>query len=474
MCIRDSLSTGSQSIISSLSAAIYHSQPSLFGACDNITGTQNCSDIEIEITNLEPTVGGYIEGNFMGNLVNPVGEQVTIMADFRVQIDEILTTSIISGVVWQDTNRDGIRDGQDLLDTPPSFSGVTLWKDGNRISSVTTQQGSGFYSFNVQEEGVYTLQFSKPNNFVYTLQNQGSDDTIDSDADPTTGEIGNIVVGAGVNIIENNDVGLYYDGSVSCEIRIVSPPTCNQDNGTFQFFASDSSITDNYRLITSANSIVFSDEEFFSGIRIENVPAGGVVSTLLDENGVEVCEEAFIMIEEEFRCEGFPIAFCDSLENNFNVALELECNTTNQADITYSWSNGSTSEILVNVPRGAYTVTLTSASGCTTTVEVSPSHFPSPSIIGIVWEDNPLYKDNFYDAEFENALEGVTVQLFESSDLTMPVQTVVTTSLGYTFENLDSNNSYVVGIVQPNGLEFVVKQDPNVPNTIWDLSLIHI
>ena len=198
------------------------------------------------------------------------------------------------------------------------------------------------------------------------------------------------------------------------------------------------------------------------------MPAGGVVSTLLDENGVEVCEEAFIMIEEEFRCEGFPIAYCDSLENNFNVALELECNTTNQADITYSWSNGSTSEILVNVPRGAYTVTLTSASGCTTTVEVSPSHFPSPSIIGIVWEDNPLYKDNFYDAEFENALEGVTVQLFESSDLTMPVQTIVTTSLGYTFENLDSNNSYVVGIVQPNGLEFVVKQDPNVPNTIWD------
>ena len=44
----------------------------------------------------------------------------------------------------------------------------------------------------------------------------------------------------------------------------------------------------------------------------------------------------------------------------------------------------------------------------------------------------------------------------------------MTTSLGYTFENLDSNNSYVVGIVQPNGLEFVVKQDPNVPNTIWD------
>jgi len=79
-----------------------------------------------------------------------------------------------------------------------------------------------------------------------------------------------------------------------------------------------------------------------------------------------------------------------------------------------------------------------------------------------------LYLDNFYDIQLEDALDNVTVQLFEASDLSTAVQTTMTTSNGYTFENLDSNTAYVVGIVLPDGLEYVVKQDPTVPNSAYD------
>ncbi|MGB0685046.1 MAG: SdrD B-like domain-containing protein, partial [Planctomycetota bacterium] len=47
--------------------------------------------------------------------------------------------------------------------------------------------------------GTYTVEFIAPDGTVFTLPDQGGDDAVDSDADPTTGETAAIVLDSGEN-----------------------------------------------------------------------------------------------------------------------------------------------------------------------------------------------------------------------------------------------------------------------------------
>jgi uncharacterized repeat protein (TIGR01451 family) len=91
--------------------------------------------------------------------------------------------------VWVDVNRNGIQD------EPPSdgFNGLTvsLLQNGLVVSTTTTadKNGSpGYYLFDNLQPGSYTVCFAQPPaGYAITLPNQGADDALDSDADPTTG-----------------------------------------------------------------------------------------------------------------------------------------------------------------------------------------------------------------------------------------------------------------------------------------------
>ncbi|AUD02649.1 SdrD B-like domain-containing protein [Spirosoma pollinicola] len=109
--------------------------------------------------------------------------------------------------VFLDTNKNGI---QDTGDTP--ISGVTATLYTNGVASATTVTDvSGLYSFTGLTPGTsnsYVVGFTAPSGYTATAQNAGSDDTKDSDADPTTGKTQSVTLAVG----ENNptlDAGFY-------------------------------------------------------------------------------------------------------------------------------------------------------------------------------------------------------------------------------------------------------------------------
>ena len=91
----------------------------------------------------------------------------------------------IGDKVWNDLDRDGIREGGEL-----GLSGVTVRlrdKVGTLVLQTTTD-AAGRYHFNsLTPEGEYYVEFAAPAGFAFSPANQGGSDETDSDADETTG-----------------------------------------------------------------------------------------------------------------------------------------------------------------------------------------------------------------------------------------------------------------------------------------------
>ncbi|RMG84894.1 MAG: hypothetical protein D6714_06995, partial [Bacteroidetes bacterium] len=100
----------------------------------------------------------------------------------------IIPQASIGGTVWDDQNMDGIRDQFE-----PGLSGVTihLIADNGIPVATTTSDASGQYTFDGISQGDYYLDFDLTTagaGFVFTLQDQGNDENLDSDANPANGE----------------------------------------------------------------------------------------------------------------------------------------------------------------------------------------------------------------------------------------------------------------------------------------------
>ncbi len=90
----------------------------------------------------------------------------------------------IGDFVWIDENRDGIQD-----DGEPGFPDVTvnLYDCDDNFIATTQTDANGYYLFDGLTPGDYYVEFIQPEGYDITLQDQGSDDALDSDADITTG-----------------------------------------------------------------------------------------------------------------------------------------------------------------------------------------------------------------------------------------------------------------------------------------------
>lgn len=88
----------------------------------------------------------------------------------------------ISGVVWYDTNADGIRVPAETGRVGSSLVTLTGPVNGSMMTNA-----SGAYSFNGLPGGAYTVKFTKPINYSVSLQdNPSAGDGVDSDGDPVT------------------------------------------------------------------------------------------------------------------------------------------------------------------------------------------------------------------------------------------------------------------------------------------------
>lgn len=108
--------------------------------------------------------------------------------------------------VWIDSNNNGIQDGGEngldgvtvrLLDPNDSFS----------VLETETTSGGGLYLFDNLTPGDYVVEFVLPTGYVFSPQNQGADDAVDSDADTSTGRTGTRTLASGDNDL-TNDAGV--------------------------------------------------------------------------------------------------------------------------------------------------------------------------------------------------------------------------------------------------------------------------
>ncbi|VAW33578.1 hypothetical protein MNBD_GAMMA01-468, partial [hydrothermal vent metagenome] len=142
--------------------------------------------------------------------------------------DETLT---LGDTVWYDNNQDGIQDIGE-----PGINGITVTLydnpncNGASVQTTITAVGGmpavdGWYEFNPLPAGDYCIAFTNlPGGWVFTPENQGVDDTVDSDVNPATGQITNIDLQSNN---PNEDVGIYaaigtIPGNMFCDYNPVN------------------------------------------------------------------------------------------------------------------------------------------------------------------------------------------------------------------------------------------------------------
>ncbi|MBX7105662.1 MAG: carboxypeptidase regulatory-like domain-containing protein, partial [Gemmataceae bacterium] len=143
----------------------------------------------------------------------------------------LCAVAALGDFVWNDLNQNGIQDAGE-----PGVANVTVMLLDSGGNTLSTQQtdANGKYLFTNLAPGTYSVMFTLPAGFVFTLQNQGGDDAIDSDANPLTGKTGQYTLMPN----ETNltvDAGIYQPGPNLYKLgdRVFLDTNCNgiQDAG---------------------------------------------------------------------------------------------------------------------------------------------------------------------------------------------------------------------------------------------------
>ncbi|WP_419194230.1 SdrD B-like domain-containing protein [Novipirellula herctigrandis] len=118
---------------------------------------------------------------------------------------EALPSSMIGDFVWNDVDRDGQQDHDEV-----GIAGVTveLMDVDGELLDTTQTNSNGLYNFSGLAAGDYTLKFIPPTNFVFSARYQGSDAENGSNADPVTGLTEVIHLNAG-QVDKSIDAGMY-------------------------------------------------------------------------------------------------------------------------------------------------------------------------------------------------------------------------------------------------------------------------
>lgn len=197
------------------------SEPGLAEVEVKITGTTNQSVEILEVITTDENgnfdFGGLLPGQYQVEVIVLAGFETASSTVFNLQITSgqianaielpLFRKGSISGVAWEDVNRDGIRGIQEplLKNVPVTLAGFTC---AGAVNDFVVTDEEGRYHFEDLYPGDYILVFDIPENFSATLRNAGNDVALDSDID----EFG--IVGATLQSgqsIENLDAGFYRD-----------------------------------------------------------------------------------------------------------------------------------------------------------------------------------------------------------------------------------------------------------------------
>ena len=102
----------------------------------------------------------------------------------------------LHGLVWLDPDANGQRAGSEA---GRSNVAVQLLQ-GSTVLATTVTNAAGRYDFVGLTPGAYVVHFVLPPGLVFSPQDQGADDTVDSDANPATGRAGPFTLQAGQDL----------------------------------------------------------------------------------------------------------------------------------------------------------------------------------------------------------------------------------------------------------------------------------
>jgi CSLREA domain-containing protein len=144
---------------------------------------------------------------------------------------EPVVPPIIGNFVWLDGNANGVQDGGE-----PGLANITvnLYNSGGSLISSVVTDASGNYLFTGVAAGNYYLQFAAPPGYFISPQNQGGDDTRDSDPSPANGQTVIFSATAGSNN-QSIDAGMYQRGSIGDRVWLDANANGLQDGGETGF-----------------------------------------------------------------------------------------------------------------------------------------------------------------------------------------------------------------------------------------------
>ncbi len=202
-------------------------------------GTNNNYNYLVEVTDVNNILEDYTHTqgtpNQDNNSQNENGYSVildntnyqNLTADFGYEINR----ASLGDKVWLDINRDGIQDGEENGEI--GIEGVTVelyshdqnnQNNQNNLISTTQTDNLGNYLFEYLIPGDYYVKFILPENYNFTSQNQGADDSVDSDSDTTTGE-------TEITNLEPGETDLTWDSGVYPIIDLALEKTKNIQQG---------------------------------------------------------------------------------------------------------------------------------------------------------------------------------------------------------------------------------------------------
>jgi hypothetical protein len=121
----------------------------------------------------------------------------------------VLVPGSIGDYVWNDENENGL---QDEGESGMAGIEVRLYTCDGTLMDSTMSDSSGMYMFESVEAGDYYLEFVNPDGYIFTYQDVGDDDAIDSDVDRYQKRTECFTIANG-DELDSWDAGLYaYDG----------------------------------------------------------------------------------------------------------------------------------------------------------------------------------------------------------------------------------------------------------------------
>ncbi|WP_194410027.1 DUF7507 domain-containing protein [Microbacterium cremeum] len=191
--------------------------------------------------------------------------------------------SIVSGIVWADTNRDGVRQP-----TEPARAGVTvqlLTAPGGAVAATTTTNASGAYSFANAADGDYIVRVDAPGAFVFPATATGQNDFV-REGQPLPGQPERGVTAAfpitGAGQVTGVDAGMQPIATLQLA-RLPMADACEgfARTGTPPFDATDGPGLDS----SSANCIVRTGDTVMQqyGVSLTGLPTGTSVPNVVVE-----------------------------------------------------------------------------------------------------------------------------------------------------------------------------------------------